>query len=244
MRLIRIYVPGPLRAGTTARLEGAAAAHVSRVLRLRAGDPLVLFNGDGRDYAGTVSTLRGDQVEVEVASSTTGLPDSPLELTLAQGVARGERMDLVIQKATELGVSRIVPLLTERSVVRLAGDQGGRKLDHWRAVAIAACEQCGRSRLPVIDAPRTLEEWLAAPDAPACRVLLAPAAPQPLRTVAPPSSAVAVLIGPEGGLTGAERASAIASGYEPRSLGPRILRTETAALVALAVLQSSAGDLR
>lgn len=244
MRLTRVYIPGPLRAGATARLGEAAAAHVSRVLRLRAGDPLTLFNGDGRDYAGTVSTLRGDQVEVEVASSTTGLPDSPLELTLAQGVARGERMDLVIQKATELGVSRIVPLLTERSVVRLDGDQAGRKLDHWRAVAVAACEQCGRSRLPVIDRPGTLEEWLAAPDAPACRVLLAPAAPQPLRAVAPPSSAVAVLIGPEGGLTDAERASAIAAGYEPRSLGPRILRTETAALVALAVLQSSAGDLR
>jgi 16S rRNA (uracil1498-N3)-methyltransferase len=244
MRLIRVYTPGPLRTGATVRLGDAAAAHVSRVLRLRAGDPLTLFNGDGLDYAGTVSLLRGDQVEVGIASHAAGLPDSPLDLTLAQGVARGERMDLVIQKATELGVSRIVPLLTGRSVVRLDGEQAKRKLDHWRAVAIAACEQCGRSRLPLIDAPRTLEEWLAAPDAPACRVLLAPAAPQPLRAVTPASGAVAVLIGPEGGLTEAERASAIVAGYEPRSLGPRVLRTETAALVALAVLQSSSGDLR
>ena len=244
MRVIRVYTPGPLRAGATTWLQDAAATHVSRVLRLRAGDSLTLFNGDGQDYLGTVSALRGGRVEVEIATSAAGVPDSPLELTLAQGVARGERMDLVIQKATELGVARIVPVLAERSVVRLDGEQSRRRLEHWRAVAISACEQCGRARVPAIDPPQRLADLLLAPSVPSCRVLLSPGAARSLRDLPQASRAVALLIGPEGGLTEAELAAATGAGFEPSSLGPRILRTETAALAALAVLQSVAGDLR
>lgn len=243
MRLIRVYTPDPLHAPGKASIEGTAAAHVSRVLRLRAGDPLTLFNGDGWDYAGTIATLRGRQVDVEVLTRTAGLAESPLAVTLLQGVARGERMDLVLQKATELGVARIVPVLADRSVVRLDERQAQRKVEHWRAVTIAACEQSGRSRLPAIEPPRALIDAIALPGLAAPRLVLVPGSPIPLGALARGTDAATLLIGPEGGLTDAEAVAANRAGFEPRSLGPRILRTETAAIAALAVLQSTAGDL-
>ncbi len=243
MRLIRIYTPDELRVAATARLEGSAATHVSRVLRLRGGDPVTLFNGDGWEYPGVVATDRGGVVEVEVTARVAGMAESPLALTLAQGVARGERMDMVIQKATELGVARIVPLLTERSVVRLDERQGQRKMAHWKAVAVAACEQSGRSRLPVVETPVHLDDWLAREPQPARRLTLAPGAEQPLRALGGEWREAALLIGPEGGLTDAEQAQAAGAGYQSCSLGRRVLRTETAALAALAVLQAIHGDL-
>jgi len=243
MRLIRVYTPDQLRVAATARLEGSAATHVSRVLRLRGGDPVTLFNGDGWEYPGVVAAERGGVVEVEVTARVAGMAESPLALTLAQGVARGERMDMVMQKATELGVARIVPLLTERSVVRLDERQGRRKMAHWKAVTVAACEQSGRSRLPVVEAPVHLDDWLAREPQPALRLTLAPGAQQPLRTLGGEWREAALLIGPEGGLTDAEQAKAARAGYQSCSLGRRVLRTETAALAALAVLQAIHGDL-
>ena len=243
MRLIRVYTPDQLRVAATARLEGSAAAHVSRVLRLRGGDPVTLFNGDGWEYAGVVAAERGGIVEVEVTARVAGMAESPLALTLAQGVARGERMDMVMQKATELGVARIVPLLTERSVVRLDERQGRRKMAHWKAVTVAACEQSGRSLLPVVEAPVHLDDWLAREPQPALRLTLAPGAEQPLRALGGEWREAALLIGPEGGLTDAEQAQAARAGYQSCSLGRRVLRTETAALAALAVLQAIHGDL-
>ena len=243
MRLIRVYTPDQLRVAATARLEGSAAAHVSRVLRLRGGDPVTLFNGDGWEYPGVVAADRGGVVEVEVTARVAGMAESPLALTLAQGVARGERMDMVMQKATELGVARIVPLLTERSVVRLDARQGQRKMAHWKAVTVAACEQSGRSRLPVVEVPVHLDDWLAREPQPALRLTLAPGAQQSLRTLGGEWREAALLIGPEGGLTDAEQAKAERAGYQSCSLGRRVLRTETAALAALAVLQAIHGDL-
>jgi 16S rRNA (uracil1498-N3)-methyltransferase len=243
MRLIRVYTPGELRAASSARLEGTAAAHVSRVLRLRGGDPVTLFNGDGWEYPGTIRSLGGGFVQVELGERLAGIAESPLALTLVQGIARGERMDMVVQKATELGVARIVPLRAERSVVRLDPKQEQRKLDHWRAVAVAACEQSGRSRLPLVEAPVGLDEWLALGPAPARRLTLAPGAAQSLRGLGGAWTDAALLVGPEGGLTDAERARAARAGYEACSLGRRVLRTETAALAALAVLQAVHGDL-
>lgn len=243
MRVIRVFTPEPLRAPGRTVLEGTAAAHVARVLRLRGGDQLTLFNGDGWEYGGVVTAIRSQRVEVEIAVRTRGQPESPLSVTLVQGVARGERMDLVIQKATELGVARIVPVLAGRSVVRIDPRQVERKRAHWQAVAIAACEQSGRSTLPGVELPMPLDAWLAVPPGDGPRLLLLPGAPLPLGSLTPGTAAATVLIGPEGGLTDAEQGTATAAGYEPRSLGPRILRTETAAIVALAVLQSSAGDL-
>jgi 16S rRNA (uracil1498-N3)-methyltransferase len=231
VRLIRVYTPVDLHAGSTVRLEGGAATHVVRVLRLRGGDPITLFNGDGWEHPGVVSTIRGGAVDVEIAGRVAGLEESPLALTLVQGVARGERMDLVMQKATELGVARIVPVLTERCVV---------KLDE---VTVAACEQSGRSRLPVVEAPVRIDQWLVRETLPARRLTLAPGAATSLRELGGDWREAVLLVGPEGGLTDGERAAAAAAGYQACSLGRRVLRTETAALVALAVLQAAHGDL-
>ncbi len=183
-------------------------------------------------------------MDVELLAKDAGAPDSPLAVTLLQGVARGERMDLVVQKATELGVARIVPVLAARSVVRLDVRQAQRRLEHWHAVSVSACEQSGRGRPPVIEAPAALDEALQLLPAQGCRVTLSPGAGTPLTSLADGTASIALLIGPEGGLTDAEVRLAADAGFEPRSLGPRILRTETAALAALAVLQAVGGDLR
>src|SRR5204863_101065 len=153
MRLTRVYLDAPLEAGGRVTLTGSAARHLTRVLRLRPGQALTLFNGGGGEYAATIEAVHGEKVEVAVGEAQAIERESPLILTLAQGVSRGERMDFVVQKATELGASSIVPLLTERSVVRLSAPQAARKLEHWRAIAIAACEQSGRNRLPQLVPP-------------------------------------------------------------------------------------------
>lgn len=244
MRLIRVYADTALHGPGRATLTGPAAAHVSRVLRLRAGDAVTLFNGDGWEHPGVIAALRGDRVEVDLQARTPGLPDPPVAVTLLQGIARAERMDLVIQKATELGVVRILPILAERSVVRLDERQAARKLGHWRAIAVAACEQCGRSRLPVIEEPCGLAAAMAAVATVGQRLVLAPGATDALAGLSADAGGVALLVGPEGGLTDAEESLAAAAGFLRRSLGPRILRTETAAIAAIAVLQASVGDLR
>ena len=245
MRLIRVFAETALAPGATATLADGAAEHVRRVLRLRAGDPVTLFNGDGHDYPGRVLALRGSRVEVEVLGRDPARPESPLALTLAQGIARGERMDLVMQKATELGVARIVPVQTSRSVVRIERDAAARKLGHWRGIVVAACEQCGRARLPAVDSPTMLAAWLARPaEAGLRRLQLDPAGREALAAAAAGATAIELLVGPEGGLDDAERDDAAAAGYLPCTLGPRVLRSETAALAAIAVLQAAAGDLR
>ena len=252
MRLTRVYVDTPLESGTRITLEGNAASHVTRVLRLRVGEALTLFNGEGGEHAAQIDRAHGGTVTVAVGEREPIERESPLALTLAQGVSRGERMDFVVQKATELGVSSLVPLLSERSVVRLDAQQADRKLNHWRAVAIAACEQCGRNRLPQVRAPVALREFLrsGAPAAPAAaaapagtRLLLSPAAERRIADLADAARAVTVLIGPEGGLTQEEEQAAVSAGFTPVRLGPRVLRTETAAIAALTLLQRQFGDL-
>jgi 16S rRNA (uracil1498-N3)-methyltransferase len=245
MRLIRVFVEGALAPGARVVAGGTAAAHVSRVLRLGTGDPVTIFNGDGSDYPATITALRGSSIEVEVLDRLPARPESPLALTLVQGIARGERMDLIVQKATELGVAAIQPVLTARSVVRLEAKTAARKLLHWRGIVIAACEQCGRARLPAIAAPMSLVEWLAKP-APAGlrRLQLAVDATESLGAAAAGVDAIELLIGPEGGLDDEEREAAARAAYRPCSLGPRVLRTETAAVAAFALLQGIAGDLR
>jgi 16S rRNA (uracil1498-N3)-methyltransferase len=245
MRLIRVYADKALAPAATATLEGSAAEHVSRVLRLRAGDPVTLFNGDGHDYPGRVLALRGSRVEVEVLGIAAARAESPLALTLVQGIARGERMDLVMQKATELGVTRIAPVQTSRSVVRLERDAALRKSQHWQGVVVAACEQCGRARLPTVEPPEPLAARLARSPAEGVRRLqLDPAAETSLVAAVSGVTAIELLVGPEGGLDDAERTAAAAAGYLPCTLGPRVLRSETASIAALAVLQAVAGDLR
>jgi 16S rRNA (uracil1498-N3)-methyltransferase len=242
MSLRRIFSDRTLLSGRSVSLSGDAANHVLRVLRLRTGDPLVVFDGTGTDYEGEITGVTRDEVIVRVGAGRDVGRESPLSLTLLQGVCRGPRMDTVIQKATELGVTRIQPVLTERSVVRLDEHRAGRKQEHWRRVAVAAAEQCGRSRVPEVDEPRQLEEAVPQSTGLATRFLLDPDGAS-LRALGPPSSPAGLLVGPEGGLTEAERRLASDFGFTAVRLGPRILRTETAPLAALALLQYLAGDL-
>ncbi|MBN8922262.1 MAG: 16S rRNA (uracil(1498)-N(3))-methyltransferase [Rhodanobacter sp. 68-29] len=243
MRTIRIHVDQPLASGAELALPAQAGEHVARVLRLVAGDPLVLFNGDGADYAATIRSAGKREVLVQVLERQPVQRESPLRLTLAQGVARGEKMDLIVQKATELGVARIVPLLTERSEVRLDAARAEKRLAHWRAVAASACEQCGRACLPEILPALPLPAWLAAlADDGALRLALLPEAESSLRELRPGDAGALLAVGPEGGLGERDVAALHEAGFHGLRLGPRILRTETAGLAALAALQALHGD--
>ena len=244
MRLTRIHVPGPLEPGREVELPKQAALHLTRVLRLPAGAALTLFNGEGGEFFATLEGRAGRQTMARVVAREDVDRESPLSITLLQGVARGERMDLIVQKSTELGVTRIIPVLTERSVIRLDAGQSARKTEHWRAIAIAACEQCGRNRVPRIDAATPLDVALAALDRDTLRCLLAADGSEPLAAAARAAGRrpISLLIGPEGGLAPTEQSAARGHGFTAYRMGPRILRTETAGLTALAVLQAIAGD--
>jgi 16S rRNA (uracil1498-N3)-methyltransferase len=243
MRLTRVYVDTPLTAGGRQLVEGSAANHIMRVLRLRTGDALTLFDGRGGEYAGRIEEFRKDAVVVTVHEPRTIERESPLSLTLAQGVSRGERMDWIIQKATELGASRIVPVFTERSVVRLDAKQAERKLQHWRGIAVAACEQSGRNRVPELVPPLGVHDFLAGVERDSTRLLLSPTGDLSIQDLGAPGAGMTVLIGPEGGLAEPEQEAAIAAGFKPVRLGPRVLRTETAAIAALTIIQHQFGDL-
>ncbi|MGH8290218.1 MAG: 16S rRNA (uracil(1498)-N(3))-methyltransferase [Steroidobacteraceae bacterium] len=244
MRLTRVYIPEPLNRGSRHTIKGDAANHIARVLRLAAGDPLTLFDGRGGEHTARVEALHQGAVVVAVGESSAAERESPLSLTLAQGISRGERMDWVVQKATELGVSRMVPLLTERSVVRLDARQAERKLEHWQGIAVAACEQSGRNRIPDIAPPLGLQDFLRSrqKDGPT-RLLLSPTGALGIGELQALDGGVIVLIGPEGGLAESEQRAALDAGFIAVRLGPRTLRTETAAIAALSVLQQRFGDL-
>ena len=243
MRLTRVHVPGPLASGSRRILEGDAANHIMRVLRLRPGDPLTLFDGSGPEHPARIEEFRRSAVTVTVGDPSPAVRESPLHLTLAQGISRGERMDWVMQKSTELGVSHIVPVLTERTVVKLDAQHSARKLEHWQAIVIAACEHSGRNIVPPVAAPQPLHEFLRSHDADATRLLLSPTGTLRIDELAPRAPRITVLIGPEGGLSELEQRAALAAGFMAVRLGPRVLRTETAAVAALTLLQHRFGDL-
>lgn len=243
MRLSRLYVEAPLTSGAQVRLGASAAAHVTRVLRLRAGAAVTVFNGSGSEFSARIEAVQGPQVTVQVGEERAIRRESPLLLTLAQGVSRGERMDLVVQKATELGATQLIPVLTERSVVKLEGEPGQRKLAHWRAIAIAACEQSGRNQPPQVSAALGFAQFLAASPSQGTRLMLTPSSRLRIPDVPRPDQGVTVLVGPEGGLTEEEQERAVAAGFIGVRVGPRVLRTETAALAALTLLQREFGDL-
>ena len=244
MRTIRIHVDQPLAIGIASPLPAQAGEHVARVLRLGEGAALTLFNGDGMDYPSVIQTVGKREVVVQVQAALTVRNESPLPLTLAQGVARGEKMDLIMQKATELGVARIVPLLTERSEVKLDAARTEKRLIHWRAVVTSACEQSGRARVPQITPALPLTSWLdALDDNGALRLALLPEGTQQARSLRFGSAGGILVVGPEGGLGERDVAALTAAGFNGLVLGPRILRTETAGLAALAALQALHGDL-
>ena len=238
MRLSRFFIDAPLSLGQH-ELPEAQAHYIGRVLRHAAGDAVQLFDGSGQEYLGALIEVGKKAVRVELREQLAGQAESPLRIHLGQGLSRGERMDWAIQKATELGVSEITPIVSERCEVRLKDERADKRLAHWRQVAISACEQCGRSVLPVIHAPITLAEWQAHVQA-ELKLVLHPVA-APLESHARPHN-LAFLIGPEGGLSEAEVEQAKAAGFHAARLGPRVLRTETAPVVALAVAQQLWGD--
>jgi 16S rRNA (uracil1498-N3)-methyltransferase len=214
------------------------------VLRLRTGAPVIVFDGSGFDFRCEISRIEGERVIVAVGERIQGLRDSPLGVTLVQAISRSERMDWTLQKATELGVRSVVPVLSARSVVRLDERQAERKLKHWRAIVAGACEQCGRSTLPEVSTPVDLRRYLAEAPRDGRRLVLSPAGPASLAGLASAAGRVQLLIGPEGGLDDAELEAAVQAGFTPVRLGPRVLRTETAGIVALTILQAMWGDLQ
>jgi 16S rRNA (uracil1498-N3)-methyltransferase len=244
MREIRVHVDSALEPGRRVTLGNQAAQHVTKVLRLRDGAPLTVFDGRGGEYQATLR-LSGREAIIEVGEHQLIERESPLRLILLQALARGERMDFVIQKATELGVHRIIPVAAARSVVQLDADRGDKRTHHWQAVAAAACEQSGRNTLPIIDTPLSFELALSAVSHVDCRLLLLPEASASLAsalTGTDPPREIALLVGPEGGLEETEVERALEVGFRAARLGPRVLRTETAGLAALSALQCLAGD--
>jgi 16S rRNA (uracil1498-N3)-methyltransferase len=244
MRITRCHIESELVAGQTLALPESAATHLIRVLRLGVGDAVILFNGDGCDYGARISSLGKRTAEVQVETRVEVARESPLQVTLAQALARGEKMDWVLQKATELGVSRIAPVVTERTEVKLDADRADRRLQHWRGVAASACEQCGRAHLPQIEEPLALHSFLAKAKAPGHLILaLDPDGEHSLSTL-PAFDSLSLVIGPEGGLSPRDLDQLRAAGAQGLRLGPRILRTETAGIAALAALQAQCGDWR
>ena len=230
----RIYCGEPLGAGLQLALPAGAARHV-QVLRLQPGDSITLFDGRGGEYDAVVEHMGRSDVRVEVQAHHALECEPAVAVHLAVGMPANERMDWLVEKATELGVASIQPLLAERSVLRLAGERAEKKQAHWQGVAVAACEQCGRNRVPVVHPVQPLTAWLAGQGAPGF-VLSLRAGTQPLASAAASLPEVTLLSGPEGGLAPAEEDAALARGWRPVNLGPRVLRAETAPIAALAVL--------
>lgn len=242
MRVPRLFVEAPLQVGATLSLNEPQSHYLSKVLRMEAGRELQVFNGDGKEYCATIGKVDKRAVDIEVRSGADANRESPLETHLAVGISRGERMDWVLQKATELGATRITPLFTERTEVRLQGERLEKKMQHWRQITLSACEQCQRNIPPQLLPAQDISSFLLQTDR-GLKLVLHHRSEQTLRQLATPSS-VTLLVGPEGGLSEREIESAIHhSGYAPLTLGPRVLRTETAPVAALVAVQMLWGDL-
>ncbi|MDG4552062.1 MAG: 16S rRNA (uracil(1498)-N(3))-methyltransferase [Candidatus Contendobacter sp.] len=242
MRVPRLYLPTPLTVGATVALDESAFNHAVKVLRLKPGAALILFDGAGSAFGATLVGAGKRDAWARVNEVLSGAAESPLRVVLAQGVARGDKMDYILQKAVELGVAAIQPLFTERGGVALAGERWARKVRHWRGIVVGACEQCGRDRLPEVREPLPLAEWLGQLREPGLLLLLDPLAERSLRGLERSGGAVTLLIGAEGGLSPAEIAQSRAAGFVGVRLGPRVLRTETAGVAALAAVQALWGD--
>lgn len=239
----RFYCPPPLPLSTNYELPAAAAHHASRVLRLRVGDAVQIFDGNGNALDATINEIKGKRVVLGNLQTCMAQPAGTLRIVLAQAMCSSDKMDWIVQKATELGVSEIVPVQTQRSVAKLTGTRAEKRTDHWRSVAIAACEQCGRNDLPIIHGPQELEMWLGAMrTSPSSKFILLPAGATRLSAHPLTQKNILLAIGPEGGFTSDEANTALQMGFTPTLLGARILRTETAAIAGIAALQTLWGD--
>lgn len=241
----RLFVSEALSNGATLELHGEHARYIGRVLRARVGDPVFVFNGEDGEWRAEITGITKSVVSILVQEHHETLTESSLKLHLVQGISRGERMDFVVQKATELGVKRITPVLTDHGVVKLDGSRAEKRQQHWQRVAESACEQCGRIRPPLIDAPIPINRWFGEKQADdSSQLILHPGAATALQDIESPQTKLCLLIGPEGGFSAKEYEDAGIAGFREVSLGPRILRTETAALAALTVAQLKWGDFR
>ncbi len=238
----RVYHPGPIQVGQDAALDEGPSRHLARVLRLRPGEAVTLFDGDGGEYRSVVRTLLRDRVRVRVEGHAGLERESSLRVGLAQVVSAAERMDLTVQKAVELGVAWIQPLLARRGKVRLDQARGTKRVQHWQRIVIAACEQCGRNRVPAVEPVLDLPDWLGRRDPSQSGILLDPDSRLRLSQANRPAGEIALLVGPEAGLADEEQAMVQHCGFVAVSLGPRVLRTETAGLAALAAMQALWGD--
>lgn len=244
MANLRFYTNSPLEINTIVQLSESAAVHASKALRLEAGDTAILFNGDGFDYSCTLTSVKKNAVNAQITGAEKINNESPLDITLLQAISSGDRMDLTIQKAVELGVKQIQPINSQRSVVKLNAERAEKRTEHWQNIAISACEQSGRAFVPKVLPPTTLDKWLSLnPQQKELRIQLNPIGAKQLAEISKPtSSSIILLIGAEGGLSPEEIDTATKNGFESILLGPRILRTETAALTAIAVMQALWGD--
>jgi 16S rRNA (uracil1498-N3)-methyltransferase len=245
MHGIRLFVRGNLAPDTDLSLDADQTRYLGRALRLKAGDQLTVFNGKGGEFAATIVSIEKASSVLSVGKQRGTNTESPLKLHLVQGVSRGERMDFVVQKATELGVKRVSPILTDHGVVKLDADRAAKRRDHWQKVAESACEQCGRTRPPLIDTPIPLKSWFGSrPKGADIDLILRPDAQTPLASIPAPATKMCILIGPEGGFSASEYEDAAIAGCTAVTIGPRILRTETAAVAAITVVQTLWGDMR
>ncbi len=239
----RLFVSGALSNDAELVLQGEQANYLGRALRSRVGDTVTVFNGDGGEWPACIEHISKTSVTLRLGAGVDSATESPLKIHLVQGISRGERMDFVVQKATELGVSRITPVLTHHGMVKLDQKRADKRRQHWQHVAESACEQSGRTQPPRIDEPLALNTWFGGRDsAGKMEVVLQAAATSSLASLSAPTAGLCLLVGPEGGFSEREYEDAEIAGFQAASLGPRILRTETAALAAMAVAQSCWGD--
>src|SRR5262245_42147747 len=236
----RFYLDAPLRAGSVCALSEDSAHHAVHVLRLREGDEVTLFNGRGGEFAARIAAMQRLRISIDVLQHRPIERESPLRITLVQGVSAGERMDSTVRKAVELGVAEVQPVLATRSVARPKGERADSRRTHWQKVVIAACEQCGRNRIPEVLPMLALADYQ--PGGEAMKIVLSPLAERPLSKLELRGKDYVLAAGPEAGFTAQEEAALVDAGFVPASLGPRVLRTETAAIAALAALSALAGD--
>jgi 16S rRNA (uracil1498-N3)-methyltransferase len=242
MRISRFYTPMPMRVDDEIELDPQLSHYINNVLRLKQSDPIVLFNGDGNEYTADILSISKKQVVAIVNSQLSMRSESPLNIHLAQGVSKGDRMDFVLQKSVELGVSEITPVITERCAVKLSTERWQKKTEQWQKIIISACEQSGRNVLPILHQPIALNKWLGQTTEQQ-KVILTPGSSKYMSSLSRPVQGFRLLIGPEGGLSEQEIYTSEQTGFESVNLGPRILRTETAALASISILQALFGDL-
>ncbi len=243
MRISRLYIDAPLAEQQSITLEGERLNYIANVLRLKMGTELSIFNGQGGEYLASIADISKRSATLEVKRFSDNNIESPLSITLVQGISRGERMDFTLQKATELGVNRIIPVFSKRCTVSLKGNRLEKRLQHWQGIVRSACEQSGRNTIPDVETAQQLASFLNIENSQP-KILLDPESNQGLHSISSPPASMTILIGPEGGFDHSERETAYAKGYQGIQLGPRVLRTETAAIATISAMQTLWGDFQ